>query len=254
MIALVSDLHSNLEALEAVLKDLAPRNAARVYCLGDVVGYGPNPNEVIDHARKFDLTILGNHDEAVTGMPLGFNPLAKEVIEWTREELRPTLLSARVKKDRWNFLERLPTTHRENDILYVHGSPRQPTTEYILKTDVQSLLGEVPPKIRDIFERFPWVCIVGHTHEPGVITQDGRFLTPEDLGYEYHFERNRKYIVNPGSVGQPRDGDVRSSYATLDGDVIRWHRVNYDIDAVVSRIKAHARIDDRLGDRLTRGR
>ncbi len=96
--------------------------------------------------------------------------------------------------------------------------------------------------------------MVGHTHEPGVITQEGKFLTPSDVGYEYKFERNQKYIVNPGSVGQPRDGDVRSSYATLDGDVIRWHRVNYDIDAVVSRIKAHPRIDDRLGDRLTRGR
>lgn len=258
MLAIVSDIHSNLEALQEVLQHIYQQGLTDkdIICLGDVVGYGPNPREVLDVCRNFRAVVRGNHDEAVVGEALGFNPLAREAVFWTRSQLKPGLFSSGKARERWEFLKNMPLTHQEAGVLYVHGSPREPTMEYVLRSDTDDLLGEVPAKIRLIFERFEWLCFAGHTHDPGVITIDGgcRFVIPKDVNCEYTVRRGQKLFVNVGSVGQPRDGDNRSCYATFDEETIRWHRVPYDFRKTAEKIQAISQLDVRIGDRLALGR
>src|SRR5262249_21261442 len=159
----------------------ARRGAKRIFCLGDVVGYGPNPAECLDRARAFDVNLMGNHEEAVLKGAYGFNPIARAAIEWTREQLRPRWHSPREKRDRWEFMKSFRLRHQEGDALFVHGSPRDPTTEYILKTDVEDCFGEPPAKIREIFSLVPGPCFVGHSHSPGVISEDYVFRTPREI-------------------------------------------------------------------------
>lgn len=253
MIAIVSDLHSNLEALTSVLKDIADKNITEILCLGDVVGYGPNPGECIDLARKFKFTIMGNHDEALTLSAVGFRDIAKEAIDWTRLQLKPGFFSPSLKKERWDFITKLPLTHTDNDILYVHGSPREPTTEYILSNDTDLPLGEKSEKLIQIFGMFPRLCFVGHTHEPGVINEEQKFISPPEMDYKFTFEDNKKYIINVGSVGQPRDGDNRACYVTVDGNRLTYHRIEYDYHLTKDKIYKTNALDKRFGDRLVIG-
>src|SRR5262245_44956863 len=122
-VALISDIHSNIEALDPVLKDIESQGVKDIVCLGDLVGYGPNPAEIVDRAVDWRLSLMGNHDEAVVKEAYGFNPVAKAAVAWTREQLKPGFFSSKAKKDRWSFLCNLPLTHKEDGILYVHGSP-----------------------------------------------------------------------------------------------------------------------------------
>lgn len=253
-VALISDIHSNIEALEKVLKDIREQGLAEILCLGDLVGYGPNPAEIVERAMDWKLSLMGNHDEAVVKEAYGFNPVAKAAVAWTREQLKPGLFSGRAKKDRWQFLCNLPLTHREDGLLYVHGSPRDPTMEYILRSDCVDLTGGVPEKIRDIFSRFDRLCFVGHTHDPGVITEESQFIAPKDCGHEFAFQPGKKYIVNIGSVGQPRDGDTRACYAVLDRTTIRWRRIEYDYQSTMNKIFGTPQLDPRAGERLALGR
>jgi predicted phosphodiesterase len=253
-VAIISDIHANLEALTAVLEDIKRRALAQIICLGDVVGYGPDPVRCAELAMDFAVTLKGNHDEAVVSMALGFNPLARHSIDWTRKLMKPGLFSSRQRKRTWEFLKNLPLSHRQDDVLYVHGSPRDPTSEYILKTDAVSLTGAIPPKLAEIFELLPRVCFVGHTHEPGIFTREPRFLTPEEVNSQYHLPATGKLIVNVGSVGQPRDGDNRACYVTFDGSLVRFHRVSYDVEKTIAKMRQIPRIDDRLCERLKSGR
>lgn len=252
--AIISDIHSNIEALTAVLKDIEGRGVKETICLGDLIGYGPNPEEVVERAMAWKIVLMGNHDEAVIKFACGFNPVARAAVTWTREQLEPGFFSGSAKKDRWKFLNNLAMSHKEDGILYVHGSPRDPTMEYIFKSDTLDLTGEVPDKIREIFGMFDHLCFVGHTHEPGIITEESVFLTPREFQNTYKFEDTRKYIVNVGSVGQPRDGDTRSSYAILDGNTIEYRRVEYDISAVKEKILRNAQLDKRSAERLSLGK
>lgn len=126
--------------------------------------------------------------------------------------------------------------------------------EYVLRSDCEDLMGGVPDKIRECFEKMDWVCFNGHTHDPGVITDDGRFHTPTDVNMEYKLEKGKKALINVGSVGQPRDGDARSCYVTIEEEVVRWRRVEYDWRRTTEKIKAIPDIDPRMGDRLGLGR
>jgi diadenosine tetraphosphatase ApaH/serine/threonine PP2A family protein phosphatase len=256
MIAVISDIHANLEALTRVLSDIASQGIAEkdVICLGDIVGYGPDPAECVDHAMAWRVVLMGNHDEAATREAYGFNAPAQEALNWTREVLHPGFLSFGRKRARWEFLRNLPKTHQEGEVFLVHGSPRDPTLEYILRTDTEELTGGVPEKIRDIFTRFNRVCMVGHTHDPGVITEDSRFLSPDDFGGTFTLTPGQKFIVNVGSVGQPRDGDPRACYVVFDGATARYRRVEYDIAKTVERIRRIPQIDPRFGERLLKGR
>jgi predicted phosphodiesterase len=245
--ALISDIHSNLEALEAVLEDIKAQNVEAIYCLGDVVGYGPNPRECIDRVMDMPLVLLGNHDQGALFDPEGFNPGAERAIFWTRTQLesggnRPE------RARRWEFLSERPRSHKENSVLYVHGSARNPLNEYVFPEDIYN-----PRKMERIFAQIEKFCFQGHTHVPGIFTETLQFYSPEDVDYAYELD-NRKTMVNVGSVGQPRDGDSRACYVLFDGKTIRYRRVEYDIDTTVKKIYDVPDLENFLGDRLRDGR
>ena len=152
-IAIISDIHGNLEALQAALKDIRAAGVQRIICLGDVVGYGPNPVECLNIARKFDVVLCGNHEWAVVHEPVGFHAIARQALNWTARKLRPRWYSLGGKVRSWRFVKRLPKRHKEGRLLFVHGSPRGPVDEYILRSDVDEVLGENSSKIIDAFDK-----------------------------------------------------------------------------------------------------
>ncbi|MGQ0553706.1 MAG: metallophosphoesterase family protein [Planctomycetota bacterium] len=248
--AIISDLHSNIEALSAVLSRLQREKVERILCLGDVVGYGPDPEHCIDMVmERCALTLCGNHDEALVRGAHDFNPVARQVIEYNRRLLRPTLLSGSARRARWRFIEQLPVSHREGEWLMFHGSPRDPIHEYIMKTDVIF----VPDKIRDIFRHLDGPCFVGHTHFPGVFTEDLQFRDPGQLDYHYEW-KGEKAVINVGSVGQPRDGDPRASCVIVEDQLVRFLRTDYDIATVQRKIYDNPNIPDLCAARLEIGK
>jgi predicted phosphodiesterase len=254
VLAIVSDIHANHEALKAVLADIDRLGASEIICLGDVVGYGPSPAECLRIAqRRFVVTLCGNHEWAIMNEPLGFHRVARDAARWHRATLFPRWWSSKEKKDAWDFLGSLPTTHRRGKLLFVHASPSNPTEEYLLRTDLDEILHELGPKLTRAFEKTDWVTFIGHTHYPGVITDDARFLVPKDIEYRLELEEGRKYIVNVGSVGQPRDADNRSCYVTLDRGVIEYHRVEYDVQATYKKVIESGVLDRSLAERLLSG-
>ncbi len=250
--AIVSDIHSNLAALTAVLKDIEEHKADEIVCLGDVIGYGPQPLPCVDIARQqFRFTILGNHEEAVLYGAVGFNPKAKAAVDWTRDQFHLESEEEDARNARWQFLGDLPISVEEEDgsgVQYVHGSPRDPTREYLFPTDVLN-----PEKIYGIFEHVDRVAFNGHTHAPGVMTESGLFKLPQDGDNEYTLD-DEKVIINVGSVGQPRDGNNRSSYVLFDGQSVRFRRVAYDIDATIELMSKIDRLPEYLALRLKEGR
>jgi diadenosine tetraphosphatase ApaH/serine/threonine PP2A family protein phosphatase len=244
---LISDVHSNLEALRVVLDDIRQQGISEIYCLGDVIGYGPNPRECLDHVRNCQVCILGNHDQAAMFDPDGFNPVALRAVYWTREQLEHGGSPAQIN-DRWDFLGELPRTRDEGMYLFVHGSPREPTNEYVFPEDVYN-----QRKMVALFDRIQRYCFQGHTHIPGVFTSSGDFLSPEEFNFEYPLP-NDKLMVNVGSVGQPRDGDPRACYAILTDETVRFRRLEYDLDTTVRKIYSEPDLDNMLGDRLREGR
>jgi predicted phosphodiesterase len=257
VIAIISDVHSNLAALEAVLEDIRARKIERIWCLGDLVGYGPDPVECVDRARKFEVVLQGNHDEAIfhSDKTEEFNARAEMAVDWTRGALSRG--PAADVEARLDFLRHLEPTRElaVNDVpvLLAHGSPRRPLREYIFPRDIHS-----QEKMLDIFSRFARLCFVGHSHVPGIYTEDFTYTHPSDLEFLkiYHFEDHVKTIVNVGSVGQPRDHDPRSCYVTLtdEADAVVFRRVEYDIEKTRQRIHQIPGLDDSLGDRLLEGR
>ena len=177
-LAIISDIHGNLEALDAVLADIQTQGVERIYCLGDVIGYGPNPRECIDRCREFDMCLLGNHDNGALFDPDGFSSGAEKAIFWTRKQLEDTSYDG--AQDRWEFLASLPRTFREQDNMFVHGSPRSPLNEYVFPEDVFN-----QRKIERIFGFIQKHCFQGHTHVPGVFTDSFRFYSPAEVSYEY---------------------------------------------------------------------
>ena len=255
-LAIVSDIHGNLEALLAVLADIETQHVDRIYCLGDIVGYGPNPRECVDRVMQFDKCILGNHDQGAIFDPKGFSGLAERAIFWTRSQLEigPTDQTNSLaeltgqRAHRWNFLCHLPRVHREDPYMFVHGSVRNPLNEYVFPEDVFN-----KKKIDSIFSMVPNYVFQGHTHVPGVFTEAGTFLRPDELNAGYRLG-GRKVMANVGSVGQPRDGDKRACYVVLDDDLLNYRRVPYPLDEVMQKIYAVDELDDFLADRLRQGR
>jgi diadenosine tetraphosphatase ApaH/serine/threonine PP2A family protein phosphatase len=250
--AIISDIHSNLEALQAVLADIAKHPVEEIYCLGDVIGYGPNPRECVDLVMKCKVVLLGNHDQGALFDPDGFNPPAERAIFWTRSQLENGD-APEPQGRRWEFLADRPRSHREDGLLFVHGSARNPLNEYVFPEDVYN-----QRKMERIFALVDRYCFQGHTHVPGVFLEQQaagfyQFHSPDELSYSYQLD-GRKTLCNVGSVGQPRDGDWRACYILLDGDTIRYRRVEYDIDTTVKKIYAVPDLENFLGDRLRDGR
>lgn len=251
--AVVSDIHANFDALKVVYQDIEDKGIRKIICLGDIIGYGPDPVQCIDVARNFDVNLRGNHEEAVINGAFGFNPIAKEAIDWTRNQLKPSWHSLAPKRARWEIIKDLPLNYKEGNLYFVHGSPRDPTMEYILKSDTEDLFGEIPQKIKEIFSMITWVCFVGHTHTPGIITEESRFYAPVEFNGSFDLEEGHKYIINVGSVGQPRDGDNRACYVIVDGPLVSYQRLEYDFMRTASKIRNISQLDDRNADRLQYG-
>ena len=248
MKALISDIHSNLEALQAVLEDIRKNGVDEIYCLGDIVGYGPNPRECVDHVMQCKMVLLGNHDQGAMFDPEGFNPPAERAIFWTRSQLESPGDNREAKEKRWEFLAERPRSFRENGLLFVHGSARNPLNEYVFPEDIYN-----QRKMERIFALVERYCFQGHTHVPGIFTENLQFHSPEEIDYTYRLD-GRKTLCNVGSVGQPRDGDWRACYVILDGDTINFRRVEYDIDTTVKKIYGIPDLENFLGDRLRDGR
>jgi predicted phosphodiesterase len=241
-ILIVSDIHANLVALDAVINNA--ERFDRVWCLGDVVGYGPEPNACIDRLRHYDLTCLaGNHDWAVLDkLDLEeFNPDARRSAIWTRNQLNPESLS-------WLHAlpERIPV--QESKYTLVHGSPRYPIWEYVL----------TPAVARINFEHFDTpFCLVGHTHVPVLYRyhREEQMATAEPMPEGFPIALGpERMMINPGSVGQPRDGDPRAAYAILDleTNTLTHYRIEYDIVATQAKME-QAKLPTRLIQRLSYG-
>ncbi len=237
-VAVLSDIHGNLPALDAVLEALAPFD--EVWVLGDIVGYGPQPNEVVEALRPLPTTaVRGNHDAAATGAlsTEAFNDDARTAVEWTARTLTPRV-------QRW--LGGLPERATSGDFTLVHGSPRDPTWEYLFTATVASAN----------MSKFDTAhCLVGHTHIPLVFRAEagGMAMLPAAHGSTLGLDE-RRLILNPGSVGQPRDGDPRACGMLLDTaqGTATWHRVPYDVGAVQGRMRAVG-LPPRLVERLSHG-
>jgi diadenosine tetraphosphatase ApaH/serine/threonine PP2A family protein phosphatase len=251
--ALISDIHGNLAALEAVLADIASQDANRVLCLGDVVGYGPFPGECLDLVANCEAILMGNHEEALLEGAENFNPRARRAIDWTREHLQTSGDQA-TRDRRWKLLKSLQQTVRQGPYLFAHASPRQPTREYIMPRDALNR-----QKMGEILGMIDAACFVGHTHLPGVFPGDGTFTPPGSLwNGTWFFEGGTRAVINIGSVGQPRDGDPRACYVLLDDDPAApravFRRVAYDIEATAGAIEGHEHLDGYLAERLRQGR
>ncbi len=239
-VLIVSDIHANLAALDQVLREADSFDA--IWCLGDVVGYGPDPNACVSRLRELDpeYWLAGNHDWAALGKLdiSDFNPMARLAALWTREQLTP---------ENFAFLDSLPAEVRASDqFTLAHGSPRRPIWEYIL--DAQTAAAN--------FAHFdtPY-CLVGHTHVPAIYRQqNGRVDVPAYKLGESIGLKNGRLIINPGGVGQPRDGDSRASYLILDTDAltITYHRVEYPIQETQAKM-SKAGLPSRLITRLNFG-
>lgn len=239
-IAVLSDIHSNLAALEAVRDDMS--TVDEVWVLGDIVGYGPQPIEVIRTLQAMGArSVLGNHDGAAIGTvdPSDFNPDAARAIAWTAEAIDD---NARA------YLASLPEVRCDGDLTAVHGSPRDPIWEYITSPEIAA------PN----FEAFKTpICLFGHTHVPIVFRLESGGdveIVPANVGEPVALDA-RRCLVNPGSVGQPRDGHPASSYIVLDGDTgqVEFRRVPYDLERT-QRLIRDAGLPPRLAERLAYGR
>ncbi len=246
MIALISDIHSNIEALSAVLEDIKSRDIDKIYCLGDVIGYGPNPKECLELAKHFDVCLMGNHEYAVLYGAENFNPRAAKAIDWTRAQL---FEKNETGKNNLQFIKSLKQIYVEGDLTMVHASPRQPIKEYLLPADIRN-----PTKLDANFALFDRVCITGHTHHPGVFLPGYSFEKPSDIMNIYMLDSDERAILNVGSVGQSRDGNNDACYATFDGDAIVFRRVKYDFMTTMKKIRAINLLDNSLADRLAAGR
>ena len=239
-ILVISDIHANLTAFETVLEH-AKKQWDYIWCLGDVVGYGPDPNECVDLLRSMPhLCLAGNHDwAALNRLDIRtFNPDARKAVQWTQETLRADVVA---------YLEALPTTFVIENYTLAHGSPREPVWEYILEPLVAGLN----------FSHFATdYCLVGHTHQPIVYEQIGEEeATAFSPQYEKPIKLNgHRQIINPGSVGQPRDANPKAAYAILDLDnaTFEHRRIPYDIEAVQERMRVND-MSERLIVRLEHG-
>jgi diadenosine tetraphosphatase ApaH/serine/threonine PP2A family protein phosphatase len=249
LFAIISDIHGNLEALTAVLAEIDRRQIQHILCLGDTVGYGPNPSECLDLvSRRARASLMGNHDFAVLFEPFNFNQGAEPACFWTRRQFEddPDL---KRRAERWKYIGNLPVRIRTNEFVATHASPRRPINEYIFPDDIYTN----PGKFYSIFEKFDRVCFVGHTHVPGVFLEGPDFYSPDELESKFEIT-DEKAVINVGSVGQPRDRDPRASFVIVNENLVEFVRMEYDIETTVKKVYAIPDLDNFLGDRLRDGR
>ena len=224
-IAVMSDIHGNLEALDAVLEDVYSQRIEKIVCIGDLIGYGPNPEEVIQKIRQIDVCCtMGNHELGILFKleRKWFNPKVRKGLSLTEELLSPGSL---------DFIADLPNTHTLNNSLFVHGFPPASVKTYLFEKDTDEIA-------RWFLTPGPKLTFVGHTHDLELVAWDGRRADRNPLRQDRVVLDKSKYIINVGSVGQPRDGDNRAKYVIwdpVDGSIeVRF--VPYDIQTTVDKI------------------
>ncbi|MBN1788516.1 MAG: metallophosphoesterase family protein [Sedimentisphaerales bacterium] len=260
MFAIISDIHSNIEALTTVLADIENRGIKTIYCLGDIVGYGPNPKDCLDLViEKTQACVMGNHDYAILYEPTNFNLGAERASFWTRSQLE-TEQDTKKRLSRWNYLgtqqmrytleTELNGSGTKAILEFVHASPRRPINEYIFPDDVYT----TPAKITAQFDRVKHICFIGHTHLPGVFLDDPDFYAPDELDNVYPIIPEERAIINVGSVGQPRDKDNRTSYVYVEQNNVHFVRLEYDYETTAKKIHDIEELDNFEADRLSEGR
>ena len=240
-VAVISDIHANRHAFEAALEAIADSEASELWCLGDLVGYGAEPDACVELAREHVAVCLaGNHDLAVTGeIPLDeFSKGARIAAEWTRDVISPENLS---------FLSTLRPEGQESSIGLFHASPRDPVWEYVLSTLLAELCLDAQSQR---------ICLIGHSHVAlSFVRRENELASgqPQRKGAELDISEG-EWLLNPGSVGQPRDGDPRAGWLLLDldGMTASFERTEYDIAGAARAIRA-AHLPDSLAERLEYG-
>ncbi len=230
-LAIISDIHANLEALTAVLEDIRQQQADRIVCLGDIVGYGADPAACVGLVREHAaFCVLGNHDAAIFAehQRTYFNPFAVEAVRWTERQLGEEDVA---------YLRGLPYRVSQDNMLFVHSAPRAPEEWDYVFSGMEARM-----QARHFFER---LCFVGHSHIPGVY--------PLDSGMQ-HYSPTHRFLINVGSVGQPRDRNWRSAYGLLDtvAGSYESRRVAYDVDTAMQKIRDRG-LPPRLAERLRSG-
>jgi diadenosine tetraphosphatase ApaH/serine/threonine PP2A family protein phosphatase len=221
IIAVISDIHSNLTALQTALNYIQEIKPDKIVCLGDIVGYGPRPNECVELIHQnCQISLMGNHDHAVLGLTdtYHFNQYAREAINWTRKTL--TIQNKA-------YLENLTFSHHENEILYVHSTPVHPEEWHYILSEYEA---------RQYLEKMKQnICFVGHSHIPILFGTDKKPIYEEEIDLDLE---KQKYIVNVGSVGQPRDGDPRLCFVLLDtaSGILKFIRLDYPIQETYDEI------------------
>jgi len=240
-VAVISDIHANRHAFEATLDAIADSDASELWCLGDLVGYGAEPDACVELAREHAAVCLaGNHDLAVTGeIPLDeFSRGASVAAQWTREVIAPANLA---------FLEGLEPQGEEASVGLYHASPRDPVWEYVLSTLLADLCLDAQSNR---------ICLIGHSHVAlSFVRHEGELATGEPRRDGARLDITMgEWLLNPGSVGQPRDGDRRASWLLIDLDdmAASFHRAEYDVAGAAAAIRA-ARLPDSLAERLEYG-
>jgi diadenosine tetraphosphatase ApaH/serine/threonine PP2A family protein phosphatase len=242
-LALISDIHSNLEALKAVLDDIDTQSITETVCLGDIVGYGVNPNECVELVKgKCPIILLGNHDAAAVGLlsTHHFNIHAKIAIEWTVETM---------KKGPLAFLHSLPLREVKDSATLVHATPYEPNMWYYITSLEEAVFN---------FQFFETqFCFIGHTHIPIIIVLDNEkeLYVHQDAQIDYSAMNGSRFLVNVGSVGQPRDRDPRACYGILDTDkkVFSLRRIEYDVAKTQASMRKF-KMPEFLIARLSEGR
>ena len=206
--------------------------------------------ECVDLLMGCQVVLTGDRDQRILFDEDTYSPSDNDrPVFWTRNELESILVPEEERKRRWNFLDQCPRTHEEGEFLYVHASPHDPLREYVFPEDIYNTR-----KMERIFELLTRHCFHGHTHIPGIITEDCRYTSPENVDYVYRLDK-RKTLCNVGSVGQPLDGDSRACYVLLDGEHVRFRRVEYDIETTLRKVAANPDIvnflDNSTGQNLS---
>ncbi len=239
--AIYSDVHSNVEAFQAVLNDIGRQKVDQKLFLGDIVGYGPNPNECIDILKQnADVMLAGNHDWAAVGLTdtSYFNPYATASMEWTAEQLT---------KENKEFLKKLKPTGIIDNLQLVHSTPYEPEAwHYIMNMrDAQANYKELTTDI----------CFIGHSHQPLIIEMVDEINVMPIRDLYATLENNRNYIINVGSVGQPRDSNSDACYVLYDSKAktIEYRRIEYDVKKVQKKMEA-AKLPEYLVNRLAAGK
>jgi predicted phosphodiesterase len=240
--------NSHLESLEKILADFNAQKVSDIICLGDIVGYGPNPRECIELLISCKVCLLGNHDQGALFDPEGFHTGAERALYWTRSPLGKQPWRSSPGPSPLGLLGRAaPAISRGGFSVCARLGPKSVERICLSRRYLQ------PPQNGKNLRPRAQICFSEAYSCPGRFTEDLRFLSPEDINYEYRLGV-QKLMINVGSVGQPRDGDPRACYVIIDGDTIRFRRVEYPWEQTIQKIYAIPQLDNFLGDRLREGR